>query len=151
MQRVIIADASCLIILDNIGKLEILKSLFGEVTITNEVAAEYKLQTPDWIKVVAIKNIDYKKFLQSTIDEGEASAIVCAIETENHLLILDDYKARRVAATLHLKFTGTLGVLIEAKQKGLIEKIKPLIAQLRELKFRISNELEEIILKSVGE
>lgn len=54
------------------------------------------------------------------IGKGEASAIALALETADNVLILDDWKARRLAERLGLSVTGTLGVLIKAKNTGII-------------------------------
>lgn len=54
--------------------------------------------------------------LQATLDPGEASAIALGSELQG-LLIVDDLKARKMASELQLDYTGTLGVLVEAKQK----------------------------------
>ena len=98
MQNAIISDTSCLILLDNINELNILQLLFGTVIITSEIKNEFKGSLPDWI---VIKNPDderQQKILENTIDKGEASAIALAIELGNALLILDDKKARNIAA-----------------------------------------------------
>lgn len=59
------------------------------------------------------------------IDKGESSAIALALEIPNSTLILDDYKARRIALHLGLTITGTVGVTIKAKLNGIIASIKP--------------------------
>src|ERR1035441_659004 len=113
MQRTIISDTSCLILLDKIGELDILSKLFGEVIITSEIAKEYKQTLPFWIIIMDPKNINYQNILLVTVDIGEASAIALAIESEDCLLILDDLKARRLASDLGLHITGTIGIRSE--------------------------------------
>ena len=56
MSKVIIADASCLIALDRINKLEILAKVFGIVVTTPEVKAEFGSALPDWISIVEVKD-----------------------------------------------------------------------------------------------
>lgn len=83
------------------------------------------------------------------IDLGEASAIALAKEMESPLLLLDDLKARKLAAKLNLKFTGTLGVKHKAKQIGAIEKVKPLLDKILATNFRISaNIIQELLKKN---
>ncbi len=65
----------------------------------------------------------YVEFLETIVDRGEASALALAKEVELPLLIIDDLKARKLAAKLNLKYTGTIGVIHKAKQMGVIEKI----------------------------
>ena len=63
------------------------------------------------------------------------------------LLILDDMKARHLARTLHLQLTGSLGVLIKAKQIGIIDVIKPTLIKIQASRFHISDELIEEVLR----
>ena len=64
-------------------------------------------------------------------------------------MLLDDLKARKLAIKLNLKVTGTLGVIYKAKQIGILEKVKPLIAKLQATNFRISeNIIEELLRKN---
>ncbi|HRJ30348.1 MAG TPA: DUF3368 domain-containing protein [Cyclobacteriaceae bacterium] len=145
MHKVVIADTSCLIVLQKLELLIVLKNLYTEVLITSAIAEEYSLPLPHWIE---IKNplSSVTKAFESSLDPGEASAIALAAEIPEAILILDGLQARRVAAQLSLNYTGTLGVLAKAKKKGLIESIKPILSKLRELNFRISSEVEEDIL-----
>lgn len=81
MQReyeVIIADTSCLILLDKIGELGLLQSLFQRVTITEEIADEFGLQLPDWFNVRSAGKLNFQHALD--LDIGEASAITLANE-----------------------------------------------------------------------
>jgi hypothetical protein len=62
------------------------------------------------------------------IDKGEASAIAVALESPGCTLILDDYKARKIAEKLVIDITGTIGVIIKAKLTGIIPFIQPLLS-----------------------
>ncbi len=85
------------------------------------------------------------------MDKGEASALALAIEKKTATIILDDLRARKVAKSLKLKITGTLGVLVKAKQDGVIDKVKPLIDELRKTDFRASETVIKKILDVCGE
>ena len=61
-----------------------------------------------------------------------------ALEFENPLLIMDDLKGRRFAEKIELKITGTPGVLVDAKQSGIINSVKPLLGKNEKTNFRIS-------------
>lgn len=150
MHKVVIADTSCLIVLQKLELLTILKNLYTEVLITSAIAEEYSLPLPSWI-VIENPLSSVTKAFASSLDLGEASAIALAAEIPDAILILDDLQARRIAAQLSLKYTGTLGVLAKAKKKGLIESIKPILSKLREVNFRISSEVEEDILIQCNE
>ncbi|HEX2935506.1 MAG TPA: DUF3368 domain-containing protein [Bacteroidales bacterium] len=73
------------------------------------------------------------------------------MEIPESTLIIDDYKARRIAENLHLAYTGTIGVIIKAKLLGIIPSIKPIIEKIKQTNFRISLEIELNALKEAGE
>lgn len=148
---VTIADTSCLILLDNIGELEILKRVFNNVQVTEEIAKEFNKPLPSWINTVTVTNKQYVQLIQLEVDLGEASAIAYAVEENNILLILDDWRARRLAAKLNLKFTGTLGTLLKAKQLKLIERISPTLDKIQKTNFRFSDKVLKEILTLAGE
>jgi predicted nucleic acid-binding protein len=74
-----------------------------------------------------------------------------ALEYSNCLLILDDIKARKIAAHLGLLVTGTLGVIIKAKLKGVIPSVIPCLEKIKQTDFRISDELQKKVLKEAKE
>jgi predicted nucleic acid-binding protein len=151
MPKIIIADTSCLIILNKIGKLELLRQLYNTTTITQDILQEYGEELPDWIEIHQATDQYRQQLLEMQIDKGEASAIALALEMVNSTLIIDDWKARKLAERLGLSVTGTLGVLIKAKKKGIIASIKPCLDKIKETNFRISEELEQIALKEANE
>ena len=85
------------------------------------------------------------------IDKGEASAIALALEIADSIIILDDYKARKVAEKLGLTITGTIGVIIKAKLMGIIPSIKPCLAKIKNTDFRLSDDIELQAIKEAGE
>lgn len=85
------------------------------------------------------------------IDKGESSAIALALETPCSTVILDDYKARKIAAHLGITFTGTMGLIIKAKLMGLIPSIKPLFEKIKQTDFRLSPEIVFHALKEANE
>lgn len=151
MSKIIVSDTSCLVLLDKLGLLTLLRELFGEIAITPEIEAEYGQALPSWIKIVSAKDKNYQKILETKIDVGEASAIALALEQKDCLLILDDNKARKTAISLGIDYTGTLGLIIEAKEAGLLAQVKPILEQIKKTDFRISESLEKKVLKLTGE
>ena len=79
--------------------------------------------------------------MEIQIDKGESSAIALALETPDSTVILDDYKARKIAERLGIPFTGTIGVIIKAKLRGIIPSIKPLLEKIKQTDFRLSSEI----------
>lgn len=151
MPKIVIADTSCLIVLDKIQALSILHKLYSEILITQEIADEYSSDLPGWIKIKSVTNLKKQKDLEVQLDSGEASAIALALELNDCLLILDDLQGRKVATSLNLEFTGTLGVLVRAKKSGYIPIIKPMLEELKKIKFRLSPEVEKDILLQCNE
>ncbi|MEX0813058.1 MAG: DUF3368 domain-containing protein [Chitinophagales bacterium] len=143
MQKIIVSDTSCLILLQKIGRLSLLKQLFGKVKITSVVAKEFGAELPDFIEIENPENTRYQNILESFLDSGESSAIALAIEKQDVLLIIDENKARQKAKQLKLKYTGTIGILIVAKQKNYINSITEIIQQILQTDFRISKALIE--------
>jgi len=146
--ELIIADASCLIVLQNIQELPILQKLFGEVFITGEVGKEFGLELPEWIKIRKVVNTSKKEALSLVLDEGEASSIALSLEIGDSILIIDEKKGRRIAQELGIKIIGTLGVILRAKERGLINSIENLLEKLESAEFRISENLKANILGS---
>ena len=93
----------------------------------------------------------YPNISQSLLDPGEISAIALALEKKNALLILDDDKARKYAKQLTLKYTGTLGLILEAKRKGKITSVIPILEAIRKTNFRVSKKMEARFLYLAGE
>lgn len=143
--EVVIADTSCFILLDKIGELELLQKLFGTVTTTDIIANEFGSELPSWIIIKSAKNIILQNSLD--VDLGEASAITLSLETPSSLLIIDDNKGRKLARKFNLKITGTLGVLLNAKQKRIIPLLRPVLEKVQRTNFRFSDEvLRQILL-----
>ena len=119
-----------------------IQKVYGEIITTSTIAEEFGNQLPDWVKIQNVSDLIKLKILEMQIDKVESSAIALALETQNSRLILDDYKARKVAENLSLNYTGTIGIIIKAKLDNIIPSIKPLIEKIKETNFRISPELE---------
>jgi len=151
MPKVIIADTSCLIVLAKIGELDLLHKVYKRVTITHDVFQEYGAELPFWIEVRQVIDPYRQQLIEMQLAKGEASAIALALETDDAIVILDDWKARKIAERLRVQVTGTIGVLIKAKHSGIIPSIKPVLLKIRETNFRISDELEQIALKEANE
>lgn len=147
MPKIVISDTSCLIILSNINELEILKHLYGEIITTVEISNEFGEPLPDWIIIKSPDDLLIKRSLEQQIDKGEASAIALALETPGCTIILDDLKARKIAEKYGLKITGTLGIILQANEKGIVKSVKLILEKMKKSGFRINDEIENEILK----
>lgn len=151
MRKTIISDTSCFIILSNIGELDILHQVYGQIITTMEIANEYGETLPDWVEIVNAVDKSKQQLLEMQIDKGESSAIALALETPNSMIILDDQKARRIAEKLGIAYTGTIGVIIKAKLLGIIPSIKPILEKIKQTDFRLSADIEIQALKESKE
>jgi len=145
----IVSDSTCLIGLERIGQLAILPALFDPIMIPPEVEREFgvgfsRLQTE------TLTSSSLIAILKLIVDAGEAEAIALASE-KGCRLITDDKQARSVAKSLGVPVIGTVGVLVRAKQSGVIVALKPVLEDLERNSFFISTALREEALKLVGE
>jgi predicted nucleic acid-binding protein len=148
---IIITDTSCFITLEKIGAFEILRQTFKNVVTTPEILQEFGAGLPDWIIIIPVQDKVVQNVFKETVDEGEASAIALAIETVNPILIMDDLKGRKLASKMGLTFMGTLGLLVKAKEYGIIPNVKPYIEKIQATDFRVAKSLVDIVLQKTGE
>jgi uncharacterized protein len=149
LKEAVVCDSSCLIALERIGHLDLLPALFHPVQAPPAVHQEFGA-SPEWLRVEAPTDRALVTALGMLMDAGEAEAV--ALASERGLpIILDDRQARAVARRLDLQIVGTVAVLIRAKRQGLIEAIGPLLDELTEKDFRISEALRQEALRLAGE
>lgn len=172
MKRIVIADAGPLIALARIGRLDLLPQLFGTVMLTDLVAAEItgggifpdsealnKALTESWLKTVSLSQdslaacSDWVNLHQ--IDMGEASALVLASERvalgDAVLVIIDETRGRQAALHAKIAIIGTAGLLLLAKNAGLLPAVKPWLAALQAHSYFLSVRLLEAVLRQAGE
>lgn len=149
MKKPVVADSTCLIGLERVGKIDILPALFAPIIIPPEVEREFDL-VYRWLQIEKLKSGSMVAALQLVVDAGEAEAIALA-SAENCLLITDDKQARSTAKRLGVKVIGTIGVLLRAKQHGIIPAIKPILDDLASNNFYASKGLCEEALRLAGE
>lgn len=148
---VIIADTTALIALENAGHFHLLRLVFGELLITSVVASEWGTEVPPWIRVVDHKDTALFQEFTKHVDPGEASSLVLALETAGSKLLTDDRKARLLADRVEVPTTGTMAVLLLAKEQGHIPAVRPLINALQQSGFRVSSDLVDHVLRLAGE
>ena len=150
MPDLVLADTSCLIALTRIDSLHLLHQVYDDIGITQEIKEEFKYNLPQWIRLVSPEKQESLDAI-NLLDAGEASAIIYCLSNPNCLLIIDDGKGRMLAKRMGIKLTGTLGLLVKAKQKGVIVSVKPYLELLEKAEFRSSAKIKELILRSAGE
>ena len=157
---IVISDTSVVSNLVSIDRLDILPRLYGAVIIPTAVKKELQLydapinaaSSTGWLRTESIKAIDWYDELSARLDAGEAEAIVLAKELGADALLIDERKGRKIAVEQGLPVIGLLGVLIAAKNKGIVEGVKPLVDRMmNENGFRVSPNLYRHVLVVAGE
>jgi len=159
---IVIGDSTVFIGLAKIDKLSLLSSIFQKVYIPEAVYHEIVEKGKEkpgakdvreslWIIKKKVSDYTQVNFLMVSLEVGEAETLVLAKEMEANIILLDEEKARKSAVLAGFKVIGLIGILIIAKQMGLIKNIKPYIETLQEKNFRISNKIVNKALKQVGE
>jgi predicted nucleic acid-binding protein len=144
--------------------LDLLPQMYGNIILPQGVAIELAEgrslgvalpNTKDypWFRPVPSPNLNLTT-LSAAIDilgRGELEAIALGLENPDSLVILDDGLARNYAKDLGVKITGTIGVLLKAKQRGYLNLIKPVIEELILLGFRLDGTTREFALRLAEE
>ena len=149
MSGVIVADASCLIGLDNISKLQTLTKLYSDILIPPAVRMEFGKDLP-FAQIISPQDKELIRSLSIMLGAGESEAIALAIEKATSI-ILDDKKARSVAEGMGLNSIGTVGILIKAKLGNHIHSLEFTLNDLENEGFFVSSSVKQQALKMVGE
>jgi uncharacterized protein len=157
---IVVSNSSCLIGLSRIKMLNLLKELFGKIFISQEVykdvvlkgkgrpgAKEVEKAKGEWIEVRGVKGKLAVEVLLTELDPGEAETIILASEINASLVIIDEEKGASVATITGLKVIGTVGILILANKIGKLDSLKGALDQLKKNKFRISDEVYQMVLR----
>lgn len=155
---VVVSDAGPLISLARLDLLTVLQSLFEEVQVPDDVVVECMARpgNTDTMRISdALKQGLLRPCTPSVLklpgpEVGECAAISRALEIGAALLV-DERAARAQAAAMGLAVTGTLGVLVRARRRGLVGPLAPLIATLRASGQRLSHQVVAQALADVGE
>ena len=148
---VTISNSSGLIALEAIGRLDLLRQLYGTVLIPPAVAQECGSAVAGWMQIQPVQNQGMVQSLRINLGHGESEAIALATEVPAARVILDDKKARRIARQLSLPVTGLLAVLLQAKQQGYVSSLREIIAELAAARFFLSDALADEALRQAGE
>jgi len=160
---VVVSNTSPLTSLAAIGHFDLLRKLFGQLHIANGVWEElnkgevrhpgsFEVESASWVQRHEARDQNLVAALRRDLDKGEAETLALAIELNAGLVLLDEQEARHVAISLGLRPLGVLGVLLEAKQLGEIEEIRPQLDALREQAgFFLGDRLYQQVLEQAAE
>ena len=155
----LVADASALIALAVCDSLALLDVLFGEVLVPEavytEVAQPDKPQGGRLMQYLQdkVRSVEMSRFvyLDAYADAGETQAMLLYKELDADFLLIDDQRGRKVAEINQITTVGSLGVLLQAKKKGLIVAIAPLLTQIADSPVYIGAGLMQTVLELADE
>jgi uncharacterized protein len=156
----VVSNTSPILNLAIVDQLTLLHQQFDTIIIPKAVLDELKIneQRPGsqaiqqavaagWIQIHEMTSEPLVQLLRQTLDQGESEAIALAVALKADWTIIDERDGRKVAKSLGLKVTGTLGILLRAKQTGELESLQPTVDNLiSNAGFRIAPELLAQIL-----
>jgi uncharacterized protein len=154
----VVSNTTPLINLVGVGHLNLLPGLYGGVTFADAVRDEYvagktptdrDLGTLSWLQIAPAMPLNPS--LPFQLGRGEAEKLSLAVVVQARAVNLDEAYGRRTARRLGLPVVGTLGVLLAAKQAGLLPAIGPVIDEMIRQGRRISQRLKAQILRAAGE
>jgi predicted nucleic acid-binding protein len=159
---IVVSDASPLITLAAVGRLELLPELYGPVCIPEQVYAECtrletrlgarQIATAEWIRVQPASDRILVEVLHRDLDPGESEAIALALQLHADVILIDETRARQLAAQLGLHVVGVIGIVALAKRRGLIPSAREVIEAMKlATGFRIAPALLSSLLQSVDE
>ena len=161
----VVVDAGPVIHLSWIGHLDLLAQLFGEVLLPPAVRDEVLAPPPGTLGLDRIQRAFAQGWLQvrastagsslglataGSLAAGEVEALTLAEESEADLVLTDDAAARVVARRHGLDTMGTVGILIEARERGLVHTVVPLLLELRRLGQWLSEDLVQAMQQEEG-
>ena len=157
----VVANSTPVIALAKIGRLDLLRQLYGEVAIPRAVhdeatakedaAAQALAASAEWLLVEDAPEPDAASLLRARLHVGEVETIMLARRIGATLVIIDDNAAKKTARYLGLPVTGTLGVIVAAKRAGLLDSARDAITDLREIGFYASDAVVDMALAAAGE
>ena len=157
-----VADTSPLLFLAKLDRLDLLRQAGADIIAPDAVFREIHRRRDEasqkleearqtWLKAQAVTDWALVDVLLADLDEGEAEVIALAFELGADRILMDDLDGRRLARRIGLTPVGTLGVLLGARQKGIIPSLRAEIDKLLEGGFRAHEDLVAGVLREAGE
>jgi predicted nucleic acid-binding protein len=158
----LVCDTTIPLYLGRIGQIDLLPALFAPVYIPAQVCLELdmgRVLRPDtinprnlvWVELVSVSQVLIDSLPPNRLGTGERAVIAYAQAHRGCVAGMDDLRARQLAEAIGLKVTGTLGILLRAKQAGLVSTLQPLVDDIAAQGFRLNPELHQDVLRLAGE
>lgn len=158
--RPVVVNNTPLVAFWSLGRFDLFPALLGEVWIPPAVhgeflAADFALRQADlekapWLRVMPLAE-PRRALSYVGLDRGEAEVLALAEEHDARLVVIDERRARQLARRMGFDLTGTLGLLLLAKEEGLLTSVAESIAALEVAGLHLSRSLVERTLQIAGE
>ena len=159
--RKVIVNSTPLIALCKADRLDLLRRLYDEICIPEAVFREVtekndtvksQIAACSWIHIEAVNETQNRKMYKAKLHNGEVEVMILAQEhIGDHLVVIDDRAARRTAEYLGLTLTGTMGVLLKAKQRGLLDSVMSVVKEMEMNGIYLSEALKAQIKRLAQE
>lgn len=159
--RNIVINTGPILALTAAGHLDLLRTLFGQVSVPAEVGHEIAAGGPgqfacaefaaaNWLDRRTVPTV-IPPHLLATLDKGEAAVIALARFEAISTVCIDEVVGRRIARLHGLTVTGSLGILLKARQQGLPVKLRDSVGRMRQHGIWIGPALEAEVFRLAGE
>ena len=159
-----VADSGPLIALARVGRLELLRRLFGQGIVPPAVHRELAIDSgrpganatarafdAGWLDVATLAEDARVAHFSALLDAGEAGAIVLCLRASARFLLIDEARGREVARRAGIPIVGVAGVLLAAKADGHLSAVSPVLGDLVGVGYRLSGTLLDGVRRSAGE
>ena len=156
---ILVADCSALIALSACGQLDLLEKLFEIVVVPEAVYQEATVADKKEARQLKtflqgkVRKVDISQyvFLDAFADLGETEAMLLYKQLTADKLLIDDKRGRKVAKINNISIIGSLGVLLAAKERGLITEIAPLLKLIERSDVHLAENLVKMVLELANE
>jgi predicted nucleic acid-binding protein len=156
----VICNTSPLQYLYQVNLLDVLRERFDQVLVPEAVEAELAEGRRRNVALPTLKDLDWVT-IRSTHDplpsparglgKGERAVLALGMQMPQAVLLLDDERARRYAIRRRMKITGTLGMVLVAKERAMISSVTAVLDRLERYGFRLSDRTRRATLELAGE
>ncbi len=160
-EELVINTGPLLALIAGFGDLSLLELLYKRVLVSFEVSQEIETGGSSDFGVSEFRRSSFIEkrsnsltippFLRNALDLGEASVIQLALDENIHTVCIDEPMGRRIARLNGLKLTGSIGVLIRAKQDGFDFSMREAINRMQSHGIYLSQRVVDFALKQVNE
>ncbi|MBI2840163.1 MAG: DUF3368 domain-containing protein [Acidobacteria bacterium] len=161
MPRTLVVNTSPLVLLHAVNQLELLHKLSGDISIPVAVLDELeagagrdmcyeRVRSLDWIRVEKAGPLT-DEIVRWDLGAGEAEVLALGLARPESTVVIDDLLGRRSARSLGIGLTGTIGIVLAAKQLGLLDRARPVIEELVNHRLYIDAEILARVLRGIGE